>query len=279
MAAEQDGAEPTRWSVEQRLAFAANRLFWDGAIQREDIIRRFGVSGSQATADLGRLRGELGAGIRYDVTHRAYRATEAFTTPPSGAQAVLTELRLIAEGMLPPERSILSEPPPLAIAGFTGRAVDDAVLRAVIRAIRDGAAVAADYVSFQRPEVTRRVLSPHALVFDGFRWHARAHDAGDARFKDFVLSRLSGSEPAGPAQIGPAEDAAWWRMTTLEIVPHPGLSDHQKAVVMRDYGMIGGRLRLTVREAVAFYARKRLGLIDGHAGRPPQEQQIVLADE
>ena len=279
MAEEQDGAEPARWSVEQRLAFAANRLFWDGAIQREDIIRRFGVSGSQATADLGRLRGELGAGIRYDVTRRAYLATDAFTTPPADAQAVLTELRLIAEGILPPERSILSAPPPLDIAGFTGRAVDEAVLRAVLRAIRDRAAIAADYVSFQRPEIARRVLSPHALVFDGFRWHARAHDAGDARFKDFVLSRLSDSEPAGPAQMEPAEDVAWWRMTTLEIVPHPGLSDHQKAVVMRDYGMIGGRLRLTVREAVAFYARKRLGLIDGHAGRPPHEQQIVLAEE
>ena len=65
---------------------------------------------------------------------------------------------------------------------------------------------------------------------------------------------------------------------TLSIIPHPGLTLHQKAVVMRDYGMTAGRLDLTVREAVAFYARKRLGLIEGHADRPPYEQQIVLEE-
>jgi predicted DNA-binding transcriptional regulator YafY len=277
-----DRSDPVRWSIEQRLAFAANRLFWDGALQREDIIRRFGVSPTQATSDIARLRAALGPAIAYDVSRRAYvpgsgEGGSAAMVPPADAEVLLQELRLITEGCLPSDLSILSSPPPVTIAGTIARAVETGVLRAVLVAIRDKGALAADYVSFQRPDVSRRILSPHALVFDGFRWHARAHDAEDGRFKDFVLSRLSEPAAAGPARIGAIADAAWNNMVTLSIIPHPGLSPHQKAVVMRDYGMTGGKLALTVRDAVSFYARKRLGLIDGHADRPPHEQQIVLA--
>lgn len=273
-----DGSQQVRWSIEQRLAFAANRLFWDGTIQRDDIIRRFGVSPTQATSDLSRLRAALGEDISYDVSRRAYAAGAGFRAPPADAQSLLVELRLIGEGYLPPDAGVLSSPPPVAIAGATARAVETDVLRAVLTAIRDSLAFDADYVSFQRVDTTRRALSPHALVFDGFRWHARAHDAQDGLFKDFVLSRLSQVVLAGPARAASGSDTDWHRVETLVIVPHPALTSHQKAVVMRDYGMVDGQLVLDVRAAVAFYARKRLGLIDGHASRPPHEQHIVLAD-
>jgi predicted DNA-binding transcriptional regulator YafY len=267
-----------RWGIEQRLAFAANRLFWDGALRREDIMRRFGVSPTQATSDLARLRAALGPDIAYDVSKRAYVPGVGMAAPPAGAEVLLQELRLIAEDCLPAELGILSTLPQMTIAGATTRAVDTSVLRAVLSAIREGDALEANYVSFQRLGTGRRTLSPHALVFDGFRWHARAHDAEDGRFKDFVLSRLSEPVPAGPARAATAADTAWNTIVTLSIIPHPGLTLHQKAVVMRDYGMTAGRLDLTVREAVAFYARKRLGLIEGHADRPPHEQQIVLEE-
>lgn len=272
----EDKPDHGRWSVEQRLAFGRNRLFWDGSLQREDIMRRFGVSSTQATTDLSRLRAAMGESMAYDVSRRAYVPHADFAEPAADASALLTELRLIAEGMLPEGGGILSTSPPLAVAGLLVRAVDSQVLRAILWAIRDHAALTADYVSFQRPDVTRRTLSPHALVFDGFRWHARAHDAEDGRFKDFVLARLSQPAILGAARAVPERDEAWKRMVALTIAPHPGLSTHQRAVVERDYGMCRGVLVLTVREAVAFYARKRLGLLDGHETRPPREQQIVL---
>lgn len=167
--------------------------------------------------------------------------------------------------------------PTLAIAEPPERSVDAAVLRSVLTAIRGRHAVTARYVSFQRPGEQRRTLSPHALVFDGFRWHVRAHDAGDDRFKDFVIARLSHVTTAGGWQRHPAEDTAWNRIVTLEIVPHPGLDPHQRRVIARDYGMDGRqRLRLHAREAVLFYVRRRFGLTDGHEQRPAQEQHIVL---
>ena len=277
MVTRNDEHELRRWSVEQRLTFAANRLFWDGTLQRDDLVRRFGLSPAQATADLADLRRALGAGIAYDVSRRAYVPTDATAIPPLDADGLLSQLRRIAEGVLEPGEGILSAPPPIEIAGYLARSVDPCVLRAVLWAIRDQSAISARYVSFQRPEVTRRRLSPHALVFDGFRWHARAHDAEDGRFKDFVLSRLSEPVATGNAAASSQQDAEWQKHVWLQIAPHPDLTEHQKVVVMMDYGMVDGLLSVRVRQAVEYYTRRRLGLGPGHERRPPQEQQIVLA--
>ncbi|MDA8051636.1 MAG: WYL domain-containing protein [Rhodospirillales bacterium] len=273
---ESGGRAGLRWSVEQRVAFAARRLYWDGVINREDLVRRFGVSQNQATADLARLREAYPDQFAYDTVAKRYRAGAGFRPGEADAASLLTELRLIAEGHLAPEASVLGAPPPLALAGLRERAVETGVLRTLLTAIGAGRAVAARYVSFQRPGESRRVLSPHALVFDGFRWHVRAHDAGDDRFKDFVIARLSVPDEAGERRRGAEADQAWQRMVTLVIAPHPGLDPHQRRVIARDYGMERGRLRVPVREAVLFYVRRRFGLTEGHEQRPAQEQHIVL---
>jgi predicted DNA-binding transcriptional regulator YafY len=263
--------------VEQRVAFAARRLYWDGSINRDDLMRRFGVSANQATTDLARLREQYPDGLGYDTVARRYRALPGFLPAEADPARLLRELRLIAEGHLDPQDATLATPPILAIAELPERSVDAATLRAVLAGIRERQALTARYVSFQRPGERQRTLSPHALVFDGFRWHVRAHDAGDDAFKDFVIARLSHAAPAGAWQRHPAEDADWNRMVRLEIAPHPGLDAHQRRVIARDYGMDARqRLRLKVRQAVLFYVRRRFGLTDGHEQRPPNEQQIVL---
>jgi predicted DNA-binding transcriptional regulator YafY len=270
-------AGPLRWSVEQRVGFAAERLFWDGSINRDDLMRRFGVSANQATADIARLKEAYPDGFAYDTVARQYRAAPDFVPRELDPAALLRELRLIAEHHLDPASATLGAPPPLAIAELPERAVDAAVLRGILAAIRDRHAIRARYVSFQRPGERQRTLSPHALVFDGFRWHVRAHDAGDDSFKDFVIARLSRVSEAGAWLRHPAEDAAWNAMTTLEIAPHPGLDSHQRRVIGRDYGMDARqRLRLQVREAVVFYVKRRFGLVAGHETRPAAEQHIVL---
>ncbi len=276
MAGSSDDPESRRWSVASRLEFATNRLYWDGTLGRDDLMGRFGLSPAQATADLSRLRADLGGGVVYDVSRRAYVSTEMFAEPPLDAARLLGELRLIAEGVEGGQAGTLASPPPMEIAGGVARSVDSPVLRHVLWAIRDQRAIEASYVSFQRPEVERRKLSPHALVYDGFRWHVRAHDSGDGRFKDFLPSRLSQTALAGPAAASADDDHDWREMVGLRVAPHPGLTEHQKAVVEQDYGMTSGVLDLEVRRAIVSYARRRLGLVEGHERRPPSEQQIVL---
>lgn len=41
-----------RWGVEKRLEFIEFRLFWEGGINRADIMEQFGVSVPQASKDL-----------------------------------------------------------------------------------------------------------------------------------------------------------------------------------------------------------------------------------
>jgi predicted DNA-binding transcriptional regulator YafY len=124
-----------------------------------------------------------------------------------------------------------------------------------------------------------RVIEPHALAFDGFRWHARARDAEAGAFKDYLLGRLSKADLLGPAGAPASHDADWESWVVLVIAANPGLPGAQKAIIERDYSMRGGRAELKVRRALAHYAKQRLGLDLDPAARTPQDQHIVLVEE
>ena len=75
----------------------------------------------------------------------------------------------------------------------------------------------------------------------------------------------------------PAEsDRDWNTRVTLEIGPHPALSELQAKVIALDYGMRGGTATITVRRALLYYALRRLGLDTDPGAREPKDQQIVL---
>jgi hypothetical protein len=48
---DRDKAE-LRWGVEQRLEFIEFRLFWEGHVNRIDVMQQFSVSVNQASSDL-----------------------------------------------------------------------------------------------------------------------------------------------------------------------------------------------------------------------------------
>jgi hypothetical protein len=64
--------------VEQRLAFIEERLFWLGEVNRTDLVRRFGVSMSQASGDIARYLALAPAGVGYDKSAKRYVAAGAF---------------------------------------------------------------------------------------------------------------------------------------------------------------------------------------------------------
>ena len=45
-----------RWGIERRLEFIEFRLFWEGGVNRSDIVEEFGVSVPQASKDLASTR-------------------------------------------------------------------------------------------------------------------------------------------------------------------------------------------------------------------------------
>jgi WYL domain len=271
---------PLPWSVEQRQAFIEERLFWLGEVNRTDLVRRFGVSMSQASGDIGRYLALAPAGVAYDKSAKRYVAGEGFrpVLAAPDARRFLGELRLVDLGVLAPADTILGVLPPFAAAPVPERAVDPLVLRAVLRAIRERRALDARYQSMSRPRPIRRAIEPHALAHDGFRWHARAFDRERGEFRDFVLGRLSKPKLGAEAAAAPSDDVAWHSFVALVIAPHPELTSAQARAIAIDYGIRGRSTALKVRRALLFYALKRLGLDVAPGSRPPHEQHIVLVN-
>lgn len=156
------------------------------------------------------------------------------------------------------------------------RGVAPEILRDVLAAIHKPAALQITYQSMSRPEPSARWIEPHALAFDGFRWHARAFCQNDQVFKDFLLSRVVEIGKRGPVTADQQSDTDWHSEVVLEIGPHPDLSLTQSRAIEMDYGMQDDRAQIPVRSALLFYALKRLGVDTDPAARRPQDQQIVL---
>ena len=126
------------------------------------------------------------------------------------------------------------------------------------------------------PEPSWRWIAPHALVFDGFRWHARAHCDRSGAFKDFVLSRIAETRSSKASEALASRDQDWQDDVDLIIAPHPQLSAGQRKAIELDYGMEGGKAAIPVKRALLYYALKRLGLDTDPSARRPQDQQIIL---
>lgn len=274
------GPASLRWSVERRLAFIAQRLLWEGRINRADIVSHFGVSPNQASADLRRFEAAHPAALAYDTRARTYRAGPGLPRPAEAdAARLLRELRLMAEGVLAADEAMLAQPPAVGLAEAPARRVDPQVLAAVLSAIRERRGLAVSYRSFSSGDVRPRLIAPHALIFDGFRWHARAHDGDQDAFRDFVLGRMGAAALEGPAARGAEQDADWNRRVRLRVEPHPALTAIQRETIAIDYGMTGFRLELVARRALVWYLRRRLGLLPGHERMAPGDQHIVLVEE
>ena len=68
-----------RWGVEKRLEFIEFRLFWEGGINRADIIERFGVSVPQASKDLSlyEAKGARQSRLRHEAETRTSRPLDS----------------------------------------------------------------------------------------------------------------------------------------------------------------------------------------------------------
>lgn len=267
-----------RWGIERRLEFVEFRLFWEGHVNRGDLIEAFGISVNQASTDLNRYLGFAPDNMVYDKSAKTYVRSPDFQARflKPDASRYLSQLRSVADGILDRSDAWIGQFPSYDAAPTPTRGVKATTLRAVVASIRRLEAIEVKYQSLSRPEPRWRWIAPHAIGFDGFRWHMRAFCLTDNTFKDFLLSRIIETRATRPSEVGTDADRDWNEQVTLEIGPHPDLSETQKKVIALDYGMRGGKVKIPVRRALLYYALKRLGLDTDPAARRPQDQQIVL---
>ncbi len=240
----------------------------------------FGVSTQQASLDLNAYIEQAKRNLVYDKSLRTYLRGKLFKPKylKPDAEEYFAQLRAVDQGLVSAEQSWISFFPSFGATPTSARGVAPETLRDVLAAIREPAALQVTYQSMSRPEPSARWIEPHALAFDGFRWHARAFCQNDQVFKDFLLSRIVEVGGHGPVTAEPSADEAWHTEVVLEIGPHPDLSAPQRRAIEMDYGMEDGRAEIGVRRALLFYALKRLGLDTDPSVRRPQDQQIVLLD-
>ena len=273
-----DDLAKRRWNVERRLEFIDFRLYWDGHVNRSDLVDHFGVSIPQASADLARYQEAAPGNVAYDKSAKTYVSTVTFRPAfirPS-ADAYLAELRLLSSGILSEELATVRHPPEFSVMPILRRRLEPEILRRLLQAIRGKLALEVRYQSLSRPVPMWRWLAPHALGFDGSRWHIRAWCHEHSDFRDFVIARILDIRDEAASEADPDKDLGWHRQVTLKLGPHPKLAGGAREVIELDYGMVNGVVEITTRVCLSTYLERLLGLDLDPDKIPADRQQLVL---
>jgi predicted DNA-binding transcriptional regulator YafY len=272
-------AEPKglSWGLESRLQFIDFRLRWERRINRIDLTEHFGISVPQASLDISKYTELAPSNLTYDRRSKTYTATPCFHPlyQRSSAQRYLAELLATKMEIFEPAASFIGSAPEIDWAPSPWRTINEQTVEAVVRAIRQQESIKVSYQSMTSLDESIRLLSPHALGNDSFRWHVRAFCHKRQRFSDFVLARILRIDGFEPSQVDFSQDAHWHTVLMLVLAPHPDLPAAKKQVLELDYGMVDGQVKLPCRQAFLYYTLRRLGLNNKEAP-DPLVQQIIL---
>lgn len=267
------------WSVEQRLQFLEYRLFWEGGLNRSDIIDEFSVSIPQASKDLSLYQTLAPENLRYDKSEKSYFAADGFKPLfiKPDAETYLSHLmerqgRRASAGRMV-EGNVISEGCPLPT-----RKIAPDILRAIVAAVRTGKALEIEYQSMnpRRPGPEWRTISPHAFASDGLRWHVRAYCHESKKFKDFILARVRRVREADDAGHSARADRLWHEVFEVVLEPNPALTSEQRQAIALDFDMKAQRISVPVRKAMLFYFSKRLRLDLPASAKRAEETPVVV---
>ena len=266
-----------RWSQERRLEFIDFRLRWNRTVNRGELVEFFRISTQQASADLAHYSRLAPRNMEYDKSLKTYRATASFrpVITKVDAQSYLSELLGLSVGTLASSVSFIGWQPPHDIVQYPARSVETDDLLRLLWAIRDEDELMVSYQSMRSSTPTTPWIAPHALAFDGQRWHVRAWCHENKEFRDFVISRIQHIDASRKASVSAEADSWWHTYIDVVIKPREGLTNDQRRAIETDFGMTRGRLKLSCRKALAFYLLRHMQL-DRPPDLPPVAQPLEL---
>ena len=240
----------------ERLSYIEARLFFLGELRRADVAKRFSGASIQASRDLALYKELAPENLVYDFQAKTYLPGEKFRLVFSRTpERVMYWLKSgLGDGLPHPQGLPTAEVESLGLPKLAELAV-------VTRAIYRKQVLEVTYVSLGSGRTDRQIV-PHALVDNGQRWHVRAYDRANARFSDFVITRISKATALNDVDVADHEraeaDQQWNRTVDLKLAANPRLA--HKSAVEADYGMRSGMLLVKCRAAVAGYALLRWGV-------------------
>lgn len=260
-----------------RFDFIESVVWWEGQINATHLANKFQLSRQAASSVLQLYREKFPRYLRYNQSNRAFIATADFyhlaqLAPFSNYLALTTE---------PPQKSLNSQQNSNVFVFEVEaplRNINPIQVQPILRAIREKLAIDIGYISLSSPDYLDRIIQPHALIFDGLRWHVRAYCNKNEQFRDFTLSRFNGEATfEGKATHLAEHDEKWQIMVDVVIEADPRFNDQQKRIIEQDFQMENGQKTITTRAALVNYLLRRLH-IDSYKNTP-EEQQIVLTSD
>ncbi|MBQ1785012.1 MAG: WYL domain-containing protein [Gammaproteobacteria bacterium] len=253
--------EKTQWDLVQRYRLIETVALWEGRLTTNHIQAAFGVGRQQASRDIGGYN-EHTSNLVYDNALRGYKPAPGFTPHFTRGSADEYLQQLASSNALASYAETLALPEtPTHLLTIPQRRIDPAVLRPIIQACREKLRVDIRYLSMNSPNGEERIISPHALINTGSRWHVRAWCELKQDYRDFVLSRIRDvPDLNGAATHGAETDIRWQTQLELRLVPNPKLTFAQQRVIAEDWGMSEGFLAYPVRGALAQYGLDLLQL-------------------
>lgn len=270
-----------RWEVRQRLTLLETSLLLSGRVNTVALTSRFGISRAQASKDLALYQKLRPHNLVYDRFLKNYVITDRFepllVRDTSAEILALLRADLHGEG---PLISLAAGMPAVEVLEPVARRIDPQILLPVCRAIYAGEKLRVTYQSLDGDEPHEIVLTPHTLVYNGFRWHVRGYSERREQFRDYLLARMrSTPKSLGLGERFAADDTLWQTWVTVRMVPHPKLPPNQAAVVADDFGMTGGELAVELRAPLVPYYSRLMRIGKGDTEMDPRFRQIVLANK
>lgn len=272
--------EPTfRWDLLLRYQLIEIIVLWEGRLTTRTLINAFGIARQQASRIINTYNTSVAPGnLIYDTHLKGYKPGTAFK--PALTKGTVDEyLNLINT-----QRNLSThfacekiEQANTAVIFSPGRFVVPENIRPIIMAARDKFRLDIQYMSITSGVDEGRIITPHTLVYSGYRWHARAHCEKHGEYRDFVLSRISNiPERVTSSEHGIEGDVAWNTEITLRIIPDPRLTEFKQQIIALDFGMRNGVLEITTQAALASYYLQYLRIDHIPPEKQPEAQQLIL---
>lgn len=241
----------------ERLKFIEMTLRFRGWISRADITKKFDISLPAATRDFRKYREICPHNTNFNEVEKRYEINIDGFSPkfPIGFSESIGFIRnsVNSQTIGFSENDSIQSPPRLCEPDLEN-------LLKITRSILGECIIEAEYFSVNNG-LSKKRLSPHSLVDNGLRWHARAYDFEKKRFADFVLTRFQHIEETSentPYNFSRVYDNQWNRVVRLELVPHPNKNNVNCPETLEyDYNMGDGQKIVEVRAAVAGYWLRR----------------------